>query len=196
MRMESAVTAPAPSTAGSSERGSAYLFVLLALLVLTAIGLSLVVITQTEVQIGGAEKSAARVLFTADSGLRMQFALSRFGGTRPREFRLAETALGAGTLSEPVEVSAFYPTYSGPCALCSVNWGEERYWAVNYVTNGQGQRFATIDGSVTPQAIKRLSMMFFIQPERTIKVDESIRTYDPTVTAEDPDTKGLELIKY
>jgi hypothetical protein len=58
--------------------------VLLALLVLTAIGLSLVVITQTEVQIGGAEKSASRVLFGADSGVRIQFALSRFGATKPR----------------------------------------------------------------------------------------------------------------
>lgn len=188
---------PAPPVAARAhERGSAYLFVLLALLVLTAIGLSLVVITQTEVQIGGAEKSAARVLLTADTGLRLQFALSRFGATLPREFSVAESTLGTATVSEPVEVSAFYPIYTGPCALCSVNWGEERYWAVNYVTNAEGQRYADIGGSITAQALKRLSMMFFVQPERDLKVDESIRTYDRTKTAEDPDTKGLELIKY
>lgn len=182
--------------AGSAERGSAYLFVLLALLVLTAIGLSLVVITQTEVQIGGAEKSAQRVLLTADSGVRMQFALSRFNATKPRELVIADSTVGDVEFTESVELSAFYPIYSGPCALCSVNWGEERYWAINYATNSQAQRFGVYDGATTAQALKRLSAMFFIQPERDRRVDESIRTYDPSITAEDPDTKGLELIKY
>lgn len=180
----------------AAERGSAYLFVLLALLVLTAIGLSLVVITQTEVQIGGAEKGASRALFGADAGLRIQLALSRFGATKSRLIDLGQTALGPVTLGETVEVSPFYPIYSGPCALCSVNMGEERYWAIDYVVNAESRRFDLSAGSETAQAIKRLSAMYFIQPERDRKVDESIRTYDPTVTEEDSATPGLEQIKY
>jgi len=179
-----------------AERGSAYLFVLLALLVLTAIGLSLVVITQTEVQIGGAEKGASRALFGADAGLRIQLALSRFGATKSRLIELGETVLGPATLGETVEVSPFYPIYSGPCALCSVNIGEERYWAVDYVVNAESRRYELSEGSDAAQAIKRLSAMYFIQPERDRKVDESIRTYDPTVTEEDYASPGLEVIKY
>lgn len=178
----------------ASERGSAYLFVLLALLVLTAIGLSLIVITQTEVQIGGAEKSASRVLYGADSGLRMQFALSRFGATRARRLELDKVTVFGTELTQTVDLSPFYPIYSGPCALCSVNWGEERYWAVDYVVNAEARRWNTATGD--EQARKRLSSMFFIQPERDRKVDESIRTYDATVTNEDEASPGLEVIKY
>jgi len=185
-----------PHSPCRAEEGSAYLFVLLALLVLTAIGLSLIVVTQTEVQVGGAEKSASRVLFGADSGLRMQFALSRFADTRPRRFTLMGSTVGSTEFSEVVDVSPFYPIYSGPCNLCSVNWGEERYWAVNYVVNAQSQRSGLTAGTTTVQASKRLSSMFFIQPERERKVDDSIRTYDPDVTVEDTTTAGLEVIKY
>jgi hypothetical protein len=178
----------------AAERGSAYLFVLLALLVLTAIGLSLVVITQTEVQIGGAGKNASRVLYGADSGVRIQFALSRFGATRSRRLDLDTTTVLGDQLEETVDLSPFYPIQSGPCALCSVNWGEERYWAIDYVVNAEAQRTFALNNSV--QASKRLSTMFFIQPERDRKVDESIRTYDPTVTTEDTASPGLEVIKY
>lgn len=184
------------SAAPRAERGSAYLFVLLALLVLTAIGLSLVVITQTEVQIGGAEKGASRALFGADAGLRLQLALSRFGATKSRLIELGQTDLDSIVLGETVEVSPFYPIYSGPCALCSVNMGEERYWAIDYVVNAESRRFDLAAGAETAQAIKRLSAMYFIQPERDRKIDESIRTYDPTVTEEDAATPGLEVIKY
>jgi hypothetical protein len=97
-------------------------------------------------------------------------------------------------LEETVDLSPFYPIQSGPCALCSVNWGEERYWAIDYVVNAEAQRTFALNNSV--QASKRLSTMFFIQPERDRKVDESIRTYDPTVTTEDTASPGLEVIKY
>jgi len=180
----------------AAERGSAYLFVLLILLVLTVIGLSLVVITQTEAQIGGAEKSASRVLYGAESGLRIQFALSRFAATRARRLSLDDKALGATTLQETVDVSPFYPIYSGPCNLCSVNKGGEQYFAINYVVNAQGRRVG-VAGSVTaPQATRLLSEMFFVQPEKEPRVDESIRTYDPSVTVDDPEVEGLEVLQY
>lgn len=185
---------PLPERAG--ERGSAYLFVLLVLLVLTVIGLSLVVITQTEAQIGGAEKSASRVLYGAESGLRIQFALSRFAATKARRLVLDNKVAGGTTLQETVDVSPFYPIYTGPCNICSVNKGSDQYWAVNYVVNAQGRRVG-VGGSVTaPQATRLLSQMFFVQPEKQLSVDESIRTYDPSVTVDDPEKPGLEVLQY
>ena len=185
-----------PPALRAGERGSAYLFALLALLVLTVIGLSLVVITQTEVQIGGAEKSASRVLFGADSGLRIQFGLSRFAATKPRKMILETATVGSTDLEESVDVSPFFPIYSGPCSLCTVNLGDDRYWAINYVVNAQAQRIGTAGTSTAPQASRRLSQMFFIQPEKERHVDESLRTYDPSATVEDPSKDGLELIWY
>ena len=184
------------SAARSGERGSAYLFVLLVLLVLTVIGLSLVVITQTEAQIGGAEKSASRVLYGAESGMRIQFALSRFAATRPRRLFLDSKAVDATTLLETVDVSPFYPIYTGPCNLCSVNKGGEEYYAINYVVNAQGRRVGVAGTETAPQATRLLSQMFFVQPEKEPRLDESIRTYDASVTVDDPEVEGLEVLEY
>ena len=60
-------TSPA---ARRSESGSAYLATMLVLVVLTILGLSLAVITQTEVLISGSEKQAVRQLFAASSGVQ------------------------------------------------------------------------------------------------------------------------------
>ena len=192
----------APAMNHASERGSAYLFVLLGLLVLTIIGLSLVVITQTEAQIGGAEKSAVRILFGAESGLHAQVGLHFLElDPKDREFTL-DTSTAAQTITamdEVVDVSPFYPIYAGPCALCSVNYqGEQRYFVNNYVVNSQSRRFGTGGCNDIPQAQKLLSAMYMIQPEPLAGggVDASIREYDPTLISTNPCDKGLVELVY
>lgn len=200
--------------AGAAERGSAYLFVLLGLLVLTIIGLSLVVVTQTEAQIGGAEKSAARILFGADSGLQVQLA-RHLVVTDPDDgqFEVDDQDIdGFANLVEVIDVSPFYPIYAGPCALCSVNYGsDQRYYVNNYVTNAQSKRFKDLDPGAgygngcleTPQGVKLLSQMFLIQPEAQPGggVDVDIRTYEKGVVYGDfigtaTCTTGLVDIRY
>jgi hypothetical protein len=177
------------------ERGSAYLLVLLLLLVLTVIGLSLAVITQTEVQIGGAERTATRVLYGADAGLRIQFMLSRFRATRPWRYELdPSTTDFAGQLQ--LDVSPFLPTYTGPCNLCSVNYGDQSYWLINYATNAQARRVSVVDGTTVVQASKLTSGMFYVQPEQERPIDESIRIFDQDRSTDDSDTGGLEVIRY
>ena len=53
----------------SSEAGSAYIMVLLALVVLTIMGLSLSFMTQTELQIGANERVTTRVFYAADAAV-------------------------------------------------------------------------------------------------------------------------------
>jgi Tfp pilus assembly protein PilX len=198
------MTPPTPN-AGSSERGSAYLFVLLLLLVLTVIGLSLAVITQTEVQIGGAERTATRVLYGADSGMRLQLMLSRFAATRERRFQLASTtdAMPDGTpvaadfvADSQIDVSAFLPSFTGPCNLCTVNYGDSNYWLINYVTNAQGRRVTQVGGTEIVQGTKLVTGMYYISPEMDRKVDESVRVFDSETLADDASTEGLEVIRY
>jgi len=179
---------PTSRPAPAAERGSAYLFALLALLVLTVIGLSLVVITQTEAQIGGAEKSASRVLFGADSGMRMQF-IAHAGGGRLWDVELDSTPVGGGeTLREVVSMGVFFPIHTAPCNICSVNLGSDRFWAINYVTNALAERVTTTEST----ASKLLSQMFYKQPEQERRIDLSVRLFDATVTEDDPDTPGLQ----
>ena len=174
--------------AREAERGSAYLFVLLGLLVLTIIGLSLVVVTQTEAQIGGAEKSATRILFGADSGLHAQVGL-HFIKKEPLDgqFTLDDQTLdfGTTTASTPmvVDVSPFFPIYAGPCALCSVNEGsDQRYYANNYVVNATARRYGPEGCTAMPLASKLLSAMYLIQPEPEPGggITNPLRRYEPS----------------
>ena len=177
------------------ERGSAYLLVLLLLLVLTVIGLSLAMITQTEVQIGGAERTATRVFYGADAGLRIQFMLSRFRATRSWRYDLDPSTSDFVAQSQ-IDVSPFLPTYTGPCNLCTVNYGDQNYWLINYATNSQARRVSTVDGVEVVQASKLTSGMFYVQPEQERKIDESIRIFDRDKLADDPDAEGLDVIRY
>jgi hypothetical protein len=166
-----------PGRAG--ERGSAYLFALLALLVLTVIGLSLVVITQTEVQIGGAQKTANRVLYGADAGARIQFARWQSG----QEPQNAVVLNQAGSLMiDRVDMSPFPQLYAGPCSLCSINMGSDRKFAVNHVVNSRGRRLRNISDpcSETPQASKLVSMMFFVQPSSSASQADAGSQTGPT----------------
>ncbi|KAB2962207.1 MAG: hypothetical protein F9K16_09720 [Thermoanaerobaculia bacterium] len=182
----------------SSERGSAYLFALLVLLVLTVIGLSLAVITQTEVQIGGAEKSAVRVLYGADTGVRMQFAAFATTNSAPMtRYDLDVADIAGATLTEIVDTAPYLPMYLGPCGLCSQNVGsDDRKFAINFVTNALGRRLGTVGSTDLPQASKLVSLMYFVQPQNEPVVDVALRTFDTSLVADDPDTEGLETIRY
>jgi hypothetical protein len=41
-----------------------------------------------------------------------------------------------------------------------------------------------------------MALMFLVQPEGDLTVDESIRVFDPEDVADDPTTPGLEVIRY
>jgi hypothetical protein len=190
-------------TVGTGERGSVYLFVLLGLLVLTIVGLSLVVVTQTEAQIGGAEKTAVREMYAAESGLHIQVGL-HFVKQNPAGARfILDESTADQTIAgirQVVDVSPFYPIYAGPCALCSVNVGsEQRYYVNNYAVNSEALRFRSAPGGCaeTPQGQKLLSGMFMIQPEPQPGggVDDAIRTFDPDrVRASNCDPGLVEII--
>lgn len=183
------------SRPSAPERGSAYLLVLLLLLVLTVIGLSLAVITQTEVQIGGAERSATRVLYSADAGLRIQFMLSRFRATRSWRYDIDSSTTDFGAQSQ-LDVSPFLPTYTGHCNLCTVNYGDQSFWLINYAANSQARRVSVVDGVEVVQASKLVSGMFYVQPEPERKIDESIRIFDKEQVADDALAPGLDVIRY
>lgn len=164
----------------SSEAGSAYIVVLLALVVLTIVGLSVAFITQTEVQLGGSERLINQVFYAADSGLAVITARGLIGDYGAVAFLLPETgaALVGGSLQRAaqVETSPFLPITDGiPCNLCSLALGSNAgnssgtgYNRVNHWIEAQAERFATSDGgtSRTPIAQSRLSANIELQPWR------------------------------
>lgn len=74
-----------PISPGQGERGSAYIVALMALLILTIGGLSVALISQTEMQVGANERLAERAFYAAESGINVATAyiLTRGGRCSP-----------------------------------------------------------------------------------------------------------------
>ncbi|MCC6175683.1 MAG: hypothetical protein IT305_10300 [Chloroflexi bacterium] len=129
----------------ASQAGSAYLAVLLVLVVLTILGLSLAVVTQTEVLIGGSEKQATRQLFAAGSGVQLAAAyelVSRDSAShRMLIGQRTERILGTDTvIGDEVCSSPYVQIHTGPCNLCAMN---------------QDSEFAAVQYGVTVTALRR-----------------------------------------
>lgn len=154
------------------EAGSAYVLALLVMVLLTIVGLSLALVTQTEMQIGANEKSIERAFYAADSGISLATAQTLVT-RRPawsEVYKLEEAAGATGSralrLEHEIDVSPFFPIGSSPCNLCDINNAGE-YGAVNYhranhaVTSVAIRRFP---GSDVPLAERAITAMIEFQP--------------------------------
>lgn len=142
------------------ERGSAYIVVLLALVVLTIIGLSLVMVTQTEVQLGSNERTINRTFYAAESGLR--FAAARYAATRtykPFTYIQNESPLGLGgqRIADEVRVTVFAPISKAPCDWCPVNENDKRYYDVNNIVTATARRVGWQGAGMPPANAKVFS---------------------------------------
>jgi len=164
------------------EAGSAYIAVLLVLVVLTIFALALSLITQTEMQIGSNERTVNRVFYTADSGIevaKVQVLVSRDFSARTYTITDSGAALTSGTrqVGTEVRVSDFAKVQEGPCNLCEINqagaYGAKDYAKTTYYVQSTASRFSTLDAGTTkePLAQKTISAMFELQPFEKIVVD-------------------------
>lgn len=151
-----------------SEAGSAYLVAILALVVLTIVGLALALITQTEMQIGANERSVERAFYAADSGIAL--ATARTLVTRrpawAELYKLQEPA-GAGLrLEHLVEVSPFHPINYGFSNLSSINEegeaGSQNFYRVVHAVTSTAVR--RVPGSEVPLAERQVTAMVSFDP--------------------------------
>jgi hypothetical protein len=151
-----------------SEAGSAYLVAIIALVVLTIVGLSLALITQTEMQIGSNERQIERAFYAADSGISLSTARTLVT-RRPawsELYKLQDPASSAIRFEHLVDVSPFFPIARGSCNLCDISntgqYGGRVYEKVNHaVTSTAVRRFP---GTEVPLAERSLTAMVEIQP--------------------------------
>lgn len=164
-------------SASRGEAGSAYIVVLLVLVVLAIFGIALSMITQTEMQIGSNERTINRVFYAADAGIELAIARAIVTADHsPQTFtytdsgaNLVNSKLEMGT---QVEVSAFHPIQVTACNLCEINnigtYQDKAFYKVNHAVTARANRFATLTAGVgrTPLAQKTISAMVEIQPFR------------------------------
>lgn len=172
-------TDPTPTLRAPRERGSAYIISLMAMVVLMVIGLSLSVVTQTEMQISANEKSIEETFYSADSGVAIGTAraLTR-SGQDPFTFRMnQEDRAQDYHLANRVNVSPFLSIQAGPCALCEINQGPQRKQMVNHAVSAQAERIAwtgTWPPADEPKVVARrtVSLMVELQPWDTVFREE------------------------
>lgn len=181
---------PTPSVPfADRERGSAYLVALLALVVLTIVGLALAFITQTENQLGANERTLQRIFYAADAGI--DFSLARALANGDTAGRVVEIPEADGNpLIQPVAVidtSPFLPILEAPCNLCQVNnageYGDPGYRKTTYVVTSTASRRV---GGDQIMAQKTVSAMVDVLPQRSAAAD-----YQPV-----DDPEALAKIRY
>ena len=116
----------APAHPSGRESGSAYLATLLLLVLLTIVGLSLAVITQTEVFIGGSEKLTTRTYYNAASGVHLMNTYKLVANeTGAQEWQVRQRTLSMFgstlTATEQIQTSPYFPIATRPCNLCMMN---------------------------------------------------------------------------
>lgn len=159
------------------EAGSAYLIVLLALVVLTILGLSLATITGLEMEVGTNERGVTRTFYNADSGVHVAVAEVMAFGERSESrqigffegSRLAPDGSRVGRGSR-VEISPFVPIHWVPCDWCSVNENEAQHFKVNRVVTSTATELSWNGNDITPpngaiiRSQKAVTVMIEIQP--------------------------------
>lgn len=155
------------------ERGSSYVIALLALFVLTILGLALVVVTQNEVQIGANERTINRVFYAADSGLATGAAQTLTSRDySPQTLTLKESNPGGANnnIAEVVHVTALTPIAISRCNWCPSNAnGVPQFFKVNHVVNVTADRVAWTGAGPPPANAtnlgeKTVGVMFEFQP--------------------------------
>lgn len=161
-------TSPPPPARPSAEAGSAYLVAILALVVLTIVGLSLALITQTEMQIGANEKMVERAFYAADSGIALATArtLVERRGAWSDLYEIPDPEGYGLRLEHLVDVSPFFPIATSACNLCDITnagqYGSKNYQRTNHAVTSTAVR--RIPNTVSPLAERSLASMTEFQP--------------------------------
>jgi hypothetical protein len=166
--------AGSPTPSREMERGSAYIVTLLALVVLSIMGLSLVLVTQTEMQVGSNERTLNRVFYSADAGTRVAIARALVRKNHsPGTFLLNRETNDIGLdLADQVQVSRTILYAMRFCAWCASEEtasGDTTYQNMTFVVNSTARRVLWQGPGLPPAnprvlAEKAVGMMLNVQP--------------------------------
>ena len=165
-----------------AESGSAYILALLTLLVVSVLGLSLVYITQTEMEIGSNERTLEKTFYAADSGLAI--AAARVLVTSDHRSQLIDVKEPGSALNvrQVIEIAPAVPIYDAPCNLCEINnSGTYQDKAYRKINNALTVRASRVVGTRTT-ASKTVASMLELQPWKS-PVEAYLAIGDPSQLA-------------
>ena len=155
------------------EHGSAYIAALLVLVLLTIFGMSLVLITSTERQIGTNQRTVSRIFYGADSGVAIALAtLLVNNDTEPVMLEISRANVLGGQVREEVETSRIEVVGTDNLDMTEIN-NPLKFKRVNHRFNTTSRRllgapnnFDTETGRAELRVVaqKQLSMMVEVLP--------------------------------
>ena len=151
-----------------TQEGSAYIVTLMVLFLLTIVGLSLTVVTQTEMLIGSQDRVTQRIFYAADAGLGVAVA----NALRQDELAFSYEVVSQG-LTDRVEVSAFIPLDAVKCNLCELNEDRDDFRRVPFAVGVTASRIGK-DAGGNPDVVlarKQLSMMVEFLPWNALLIE-------------------------
>lgn len=135
-----------------AEAGSAYTIALLVMVVLTIFGMTLTLMTQTEVQIAANERMTNRTFYAAESGLHASIArVLASNDCSGYAYNFSDDTMAAtdAEVGARVDVSPVIPIKASPCPLCQINQGE-RYYAANHQLQSMARRMRNVNDGADP----------------------------------------------
>jgi hypothetical protein len=161
------------------EAGSAYIVTLLALVVLTILALALTLVTQGEVQIGGAEKTVNRLFYSTDSALSLAAPKIIFNDPAVDDFILNRTQIGSGTnsanVADRLTIGAPVPVdiYHSDKSIAAM--GKEEFFQTSHTAAARAERISwkgngLPDVTATVEGSKILTVQILIQPARKFDI--------------------------
>jgi hypothetical protein len=160
---------PPRSRCRTSEQGSAYIVALLVLFVLSAVGLSVAFVSQTELIVGSQERTIQRTFYAADSGINIaaSSALNQ-GNYEERRIDLADpSGLFGASLIDRIETSVVAPILETACNLCQINQDADYYRISHAITSSASRLGKTATaGQDVPRSRKEVTAVIDFQPWR------------------------------
>jgi hypothetical protein len=175
-----------PTRLRRREQGSAFILVLMALVVLTILGLGLALITQTEYQLGANDRSINRTFYAADSGgsVGLTYVMVNHDRTPRTVLMNDKRTVGGGSTQSQSVLSPYAPIGAAPCNLCSVSTPSQTYGAGNLynsqnVVTAYGS-YATTSSSGASSAAAQRNAFFWLDVQPFVMTADDIKmaTYD------------------
>ncbi len=152
-----------------SEAGSAFVVTLMVLFVMTTLGLSLVLFSQTELILSSNERTQERIFYAAESGLAIGTARLLYQGRHdPIAITIPERPEATGNrgrYDDEVRVTRVAVTNSAPCDYCMSENGGPKFRVITHALASRATRFS-FDATDTrmPTARSTVSSMIELQP--------------------------------
>ncbi len=125
------------------ERGSAFIIALMILVLLSFVGISLTIVTETEMQLGSSEKLIDRTCFAAEAGFAALFAqLALTYSTYPEYVALPNVTTGDVQLGFAVDTSNLFPVVRSKAPYSSANEGGQAMYSYFFVATSRARRVA------------------------------------------------------